>query len=53
MPNTIYIYQFSDPYEGADYDEVPEVESSRCPLCGEGENHKDIQICDECKDVFN
>ena len=24
--------------------------SSWCPLCGEGENHRDIKICIECLD---
>lgn len=33
-------------------DEI-EVESSFCPLCGEGENHKDIKICKDCEDVFS
>lgn len=30
-----------------DQDEV-EIQSSWCPLCKEGENHKDIKLCKEC-----
>lgn len=28
------------------------IECSWCPLCGVGENHKDIKICIECEDIF-
>jgi len=29
------------------------TESSWCPFCGVGENHRDIKVCCECYDIFD
>jgi hypothetical protein len=42
--------RMTEPEVGED---VEVIETAYCPLCGIGENHKDIKICKDCEDVFS
>ena len=39
----------TEPEQGAFSYQDEVIESSWCPLCGEGEDHKNIKICNECQ----